>query len=226
MVAASPFQFDLRQMAVGILYLNLGRAKLNFPTLSRSHPSEKVVVSLSAPVLVLSDSHRDLFPFSVRWDVWEKVVVPLFADGSVLVRVLEGTNDSLRLQINRELLLTGDVDALLAKIEQAVLRGLVDNSYVPSSVTTTGYVAGTDPPLTYERDTELAAAALQEQADAQDEAVWVESLDVTPQTEPVEPETQSGSALTLTAVVPLLGAPGEPVVRTGNSDLEYQQFDT
>jgi len=223
-MAINPFQVDLHRLAVGILYLNLGRAKLDFPTRSRSHPSYTVLVSLSAPESLLRDSDRSLFPIWVRWDVWERVVVPLFADGSVLVRVLFGVNDTLRHQINREML-RNNLDELITKIEQAVLRGYEEQGFVLSSATTEEYIALSDPPLVYERDTELAAAALQELADSQAEAVWEASLDESPPVTPVVPATPVGSSLQVTVVVPLLPGPGEVVVRPGTVETTYQKFD-
>lgn len=121
---------ELHRWSVGVLYLNLGLAVLNFPTTTRAHPSFHVQVAL-APRELLQDDHRTYFPFSVRWDIWERVIVPLFADGSALVKVHAATNETLRQWINREYLETRNHDALLAKIQQMLLAGLEASGYVP-----------------------------------------------------------------------------------------------
>jgi hypothetical protein len=139
------FQTDLRQLAVGVLYLNLGRADVDFPTTTPSHPSYAVHVTLIPPLVVLDASHTRLFPFFVLWGRWQKVVVPLFEDGSVLVKVLGGTNESLRQQINK-VMLTGDLEGLLVKIEAELQRGLEDQGYLPATPAPVGFVAEPDPP--------------------------------------------------------------------------------
>lgn len=133
------FQYDTRQLAVGILYINLGLASPEFPSTSRSHPSYQVYVTLVPSRNLLDGSHNALFPFFVRWDVWQNVVAPIFEDGAMLVKVLESTHETLRQQINRAML-TGDLEGLIEKIEQAVLRGYQDQGYVPSEVIPTGYI--------------------------------------------------------------------------------------
>src|SRR3989344_4131204 len=89
------FQYDLHQLAVGILHFNLGLAGVEFPATTRAHPSYQVLVLLT-PKGLLEGGHKPLFPFQVRWDLWQRVVVPLFAEGNVLVKVGVETNETMR----------------------------------------------------------------------------------------------------------------------------------
>ena len=138
-MAVPVFQADLHRWAVGVLYLNLGLAVVEFPTSTRAHPSFKVHVGL-APREPLSAGHRVLFPFEVRWDLWQRVVIPLFVAGDALVKVGGETNETLRQWINREYLETGDYDALILKIERLLLAGLEAEGYVPPGTTETGLI--------------------------------------------------------------------------------------
>lgn len=143
---ANIFQYDLHQLAVGVLYLNLGRAGLEFPTTTRAHPSYQVQVTLIPPGTVLEGGHRALFPFLVRWDIWQQVVVPLFADGSVLVKVGAEKNETLRQWINKSYLLTGDYQPLLDKIKQALRLGYEAQGFVPVGTGDDGFVAAPSVP--------------------------------------------------------------------------------
>jgi len=238
---ANPFQQDLRQLAVGILYINLGLADVEFPTTSASHPSYKVHVSLTAKGSLLANSNNSLFPFFVRWDVWRNVIVPIFEDGSVLVKLLGGTTGSLRVQINKEMLLLGDMAGLLAKIEQAVLRGYEEHKYVPVSTTAAGYLPGFDPPPSYLTDKQMKQEAAEAAALAVAQAAWEAKIEVddppdqftlqqglliTPPTPPpISPVPATPTAATTDLVVSAPPAPGEPVVRAGTTKLVYVQFD-
>ncbi len=240
---ANPFQQDLSQLAVGILYMNLGLATPEFPSSTASHPSYKVHVSLTAKggLRLLADSHNALFPFFVRWDVWRNVVVPIFDDGSVLVKLLGGATGSLRVQINKEMLLLGDIDGLLAKIEQAVLRQYEEHSYVPTTTTATGYLPEFDPPPIYLTDKQMKRAAAEVAALATAQAAWEAEIEVddppdhftlqlglpyTPPTPPpISPVPAGPTAATTDLIVPEPAAPGEPVLRLGTLKLVYGQFD-
>jgi hypothetical protein len=157
------YQYDLYQLAVGVLYLNLGRAGVNFPTTTRAHPSYMVQVVLLPGGGALTGDHRKLFPFEVQWGVWQQVVVPLFAEGYSLVKVPAEQNETLRHQINREYLLTGEYAPLLALIQQTLLEGCVAQGFLPAGTTPEGFVAeqvapgepvvpvGTDPASPYAR---------------------------------------------------------------------------
>lgn len=138
---ANLFQYDLYQLAVGVLYLNLGLSGLEFPTTTRAHPSYWVQVLRLPGHEPLEDGHRKLFPFLVRWDIWQQVVVPLFGDGAALVKVGAEKNETLRQWINREYLLSGDYGSLIAKIEQALLAQYEARGYTPAGTTEEGFVA-------------------------------------------------------------------------------------
>ena len=131
------FQRDLHRWAVGVIYLNLGLAVVEFPTSTRAHPSYQVHVGLS-PRGPLSEGHRSLFPFYVRWDIWQQVIVPLFADGAALIKVGYDTNETLRQWINREYLAVGDYETLIGKVERLLLAALEEAGYVPPGTTETG----------------------------------------------------------------------------------------
>jgi len=134
------FQYDLYQLAVGVLYLNLGRASVNFPTTTRAHPSYFVQVVHVPGSSLIDEAHRKLFPFQVQYGLWQQVVVPLFAAGYVLVKVTEGQNETLRNQINREML-SGDIESLLKLIEQALLEGCIAQGFLPAGTTPEGFVS-------------------------------------------------------------------------------------
>ena len=238
---ANPFQQDLRQLAVGILYMNLGLADVEFPSTSASHPSYKVLVTLTAKGSLLADSNNSLFPFFVRWDVWRNVIVPIFEDGSVLVKLLGGTTGPLRVQINKEMLLLGDMAGLLAKIEQAVLRGYEEYNYVPVSTTAAGYLPGLDPPPSYRTDKQMKQEAAEASALATAQAAWEAQIEVAdppdqftlqlglpsipPTPPPISSVPPTPTAATTDLVVPEPTAPGEPVLRLGTTKLVYEQFD-
>ena len=138
-MATLQFTTDLNLWATGVLYLNLGRASVEFPTVTRAHPSYRVHVTLT-PKGPLNEGHRKMFPFEVRWDIWQRVVVPLFVAGDALVKVGAETNETLRQWINREYLLT-NYPGLILKIERLLLANLEAEGYVPPGTTETGLIA-------------------------------------------------------------------------------------
>ena len=132
------FQFDLRQLAVGVLYINLGSAAVSFPKTTRAHPSYQVFVDLTPPQGLLVDDHRQFFPFQVRWDIWQKVVVPLFDPNLGLVKSAD--RDTLRNELRREALLMGNFESLLLFIERLLLEGYEREGFVPEGITPEGFV--------------------------------------------------------------------------------------
>jgi len=238
-MATNPFQYDLRRLAVGVLFMNLGRAAPNFPTTNRAHPSYKVYVDLVPPGSPLNDSYGYLFPMIVPWDIWQNVVVPLFEDGSSLVKVVAAKNGSLR-HPNNQIRLTQDLEGLLSTIELELLQSYEAWGYVPPAATTTGYLAGSDPPLTYKTDTELkdeatavAVAVLAQtvwetEIETEPSFPWATRLDPTlPPTVPPtsSPASQASTVPEVTAVVPAPDPPGGPGTSEGTVRLEYEQFD-
>jgi len=235
MATLTSFQIDLRRLAVGILYINLGRAAPEFPTTSKAHPSYKVFVNLTPSGAGGRDAYGYLFPFFVRFDIWENVVVPLFEDGSVLIKVVEEKSPSLRHPMN-QIRLSQDLEGLLLDIESALLAALEDQGYVPPSSTTEGYVAA-DGPLVYKTDIQIAADQRAAQAAELAEAVWEEEeLDAGP-TDPFilrlgleipvpSPRPVAPTTTEIVLVVPEPSSPGEPVVRLGTGTRVYQQFDS
>ena len=129
------------QLAVGILYLNLGRAGLEFPTTTRAHPSYQVQVTLLPGGGLLDEGHRSLFPFFVKWDIWQNVVVPLFADRTTLVKVGEEGNITLRQHLLREYVTRGDPAPLIAKIKHLLSVTLIAEGYLSPEAGTSESVA-------------------------------------------------------------------------------------
>lgn len=155
----SPYQLDLRTLALDVLYINLGCAAPNFPTTSRAHPSLWVYVDLVPAGGLLSSTHKSYFPNKVRWDIWQKVVVPFFADAAGAVKVHGETQAilhaapfpdisqllsaeidtggvlsevrTLRQQVNLDYLYSKDYDSLLLKIEKLLLVGMIEQGYLP-----------------------------------------------------------------------------------------------
>lgn len=68
-------------LAVGVIHVLLGKAVPLFPTSTRAHPSFWVTVHLTTDGPIWPTAGK-LFPFQVRWDIWETAVVPVLADES------------------------------------------------------------------------------------------------------------------------------------------------
>jgi len=241
MSTISPFQYDLYRLAVGILYINLGRAGVEFPTTTKAHPSYTVHVCLIPPNGALRSFHEILFPFQVRWDIWKNIVVPLFADGSILVKLLGGAADGPLRNLLNALMLTDSLESLLDKIARAILDQYEAAGYTPPSIAVQGYVVDEQGSLTYLTDAELKAQAAQIAADARAQSAWANNINngepINPwllrldadipqaEPEPVSSTTTYPTVATTTYVVEEPVAPGEPVNRPGTVALGYEQFD-
>lgn len=215
MATNSPFNMDLRRLAVGVLFVNLGRAAPEFPQTSRAHPSYRVQVALTSSGS--SDAYGYLFPFFVTWHVWQNVIVPLFKNSDVLVKVIGEKHRSLRYP-NNQIRLSQDLEGLLDSIELVLLTGLEEQGYLPSSATTVLYQAEIDPPLVYKTDTEMKTEVDEAAVRAVELAAWEAGDSVVPPTPP-------STVPTLIPIVPAPAGPGEPVVQLGTVQLEYTQFD-
>ena len=240
MANISPFQYDLYRLAVGILYINLGRAGVEFPTTTRAHPSYRVHVTVVPPVGGMPNHHRMLFPFEVRWDLWRNVVAPLFEDGSLLVKVLEGTHESLRTQMNLALL-CNTPEELLTKVSKGLLVQLEAQCYTPS----TSYVTEAVGALNYLTDIEITAQAAADATAQQEQTLWEDSINNGVPTNPwllklnaeiptPDPPTATTEYPTAANQVPVVSNPpssGEPIVPTGTGTgtgtipLVYTKFD-
>lgn len=69
----------LRTLAVGLVHIQWGNAGLEWPTTSRAHPSWWVWIVLT-PKGPLWESGSMVFPMKVRWDLWERVIVPFLEE--------------------------------------------------------------------------------------------------------------------------------------------------
>ena len=77
---ATDDQLDyVRGLAIGLIHVQLGNADPEWPTSSKAHPSFWVWVVLTSKG-PLWPGARSLFPIRVRWDLWERVVVPLLGE--------------------------------------------------------------------------------------------------------------------------------------------------
>lgn len=236
----TPFQQDLRQLAVGLLYLNLGRAAPWFPTTTRAHPSYMVQIALTPAGDPVRDPYRKLFPFQVPWYLWQRVIVPVYEDGSALVRVIREKVPSLRHRIN-QIRLHGEIDDLLTSIEKLLLLQMEDQGMLPPSSLTRSYMASEDGPLVYKRDSELLADQRAASAARTAYNAWVTSVSTEdplqgiwlklngsvsePSTAPTLPDPSYPYQENVVAEVSPPEAPGEPLVRSGTVGLIYQQFD-
>jgi len=237
MASLTPFQQDLRRLAAGVLYMNMGRAAPNFPTSTRAHPSYQVFVDLTPPADALRDPLAYLFPFKVSWVIWQRVIVPLFEDGSVLVKVVEEVSHSLRHPMN-QLRWSQDLLGLIQTIEKELLVAMETEGFLPDSTLTTGYIAEVDGPLVYKRDTELKAQEAEIAAAETAYSAWAGDLvaadnlirltgTITAATPPPPiPDPTFPYDENVVRVVDEPDAPGEPVVRAGTVKLVYEQFDT
>lgn len=70
---------NTEKVAVGCLHILKRRASVIFPGSTRAHPSHLAVVGLTFGGPLRPEWIR-VFPFSVPWDLWHFVVVPVLLD--------------------------------------------------------------------------------------------------------------------------------------------------
>ncbi|MEI6297658.1 MAG: hypothetical protein WCO84_08560, partial [bacterium] len=75
--------FDPRTLAIGVGCFVKGWAVLDFPGSTRANPSYQVYVqkSSSTPQTLPLGNGVFQFPLIVPWDIWQYIVVPIFAGG-------------------------------------------------------------------------------------------------------------------------------------------------
>ena len=119
---------DLYRLALGCLYVNLGKAVLDFPGSTRAHPSLKVTVSraFGEP---LRDGDKQYFPFQVVWHIWESVVVPVLQDPAY--QVITRETSSLRITGNQAFIESGDYEALLQHIQRGLIVQMQEVGILP-----------------------------------------------------------------------------------------------
>lgn len=115
---ANQLEVDLQRLSIGILYLMVGRGTLDFPTTSAAHPSYWVVVNRTVGPLLRPEDAR-IFPFQVRWHLWENLVVPIWQDPALHVRA-RGIGVGGRNYKNLTALQLGQVGDLLLAIRKAL----------------------------------------------------------------------------------------------------------
>ncbi len=129
MTVREAIQTDLKQIAIGCLYLLTNKATLEFPTSSRAHPSYRVVVSLT-PGSLFRSSDQIFFPFFVHWGLWHDAIAPVLMNKDVQVFVRD--NPNLRVMPNFILLRNPlDVDTLIDKIADYLFESMIETGYLP-----------------------------------------------------------------------------------------------
>lgn len=110
---------DPHALAVAVLYLLWGWGRLEFPSTTRAHPSWLVCVQRAAGTR--SRGYDTYFPMWVRWDLWEKVVVPVYSDDTIQPTVPE---------IQYEVRFLG-VEPEIARIEQLLRAKMIEQGDLP-----------------------------------------------------------------------------------------------
>ena len=85
-MGAAPLAISPRFLALGCGCYIKGWAVLDFPHTTRAHPSYNVLLSCSTSTpkkLPISNTEGFSFPLTVRWDVWQGIVVPTLLGFSV-----------------------------------------------------------------------------------------------------------------------------------------------
>ena len=118
---------NVRQISVGILHLNLGRAMTYFPGSTKAHPSHVVTVMLTSGG-PLNESFNKYFPLQIIWHLWETVVWPVIQDPDYQVMKRTG---SLRNQINLQYVRDDNYEALLERIDGGLILKLQEMGYIP-----------------------------------------------------------------------------------------------
>lgn len=107
---------DIRQLAIGVLNVNVGSAIVRFPDSTTAHPSLWAVVSLTGKKPVGYGVGR-YFPFKVRWDLWEAVLVPVLQNPDYQIVTRVGRNPINQASLNAE-----DYETLLARVERGIIN--------------------------------------------------------------------------------------------------------
>ena len=118
---------DIEAIAVGCLYILMGKGSVSFPGSDRAHPANRVTISRGTGS-ILRDGDGGIFPFSVPWDIWQSSVVPVLRDQAVQVKTGNGGRNFL----NQRLVWLGEWDSLLDQIRAALRRKLEANGYIPT----------------------------------------------------------------------------------------------
>jgi len=110
-------------LAIGCFYLLLDMARVQFPSSSRSAPSQKVWVFQKAPTL-LRPGDAALFPLVVDWRRWNRAVVP----------VLKDERWSPLIPINNQRVAQGSYSEFIALLEGSLLQSFKDAGYLPQDL--------------------------------------------------------------------------------------------
>ena len=116
MSTTSPDLDALTAIAVNILG---SKALPSFPTSTRAHPSYLVVVHPTSDG-PLRSKDGIFFPYSVRWDIWKKVMVPVMRNPE-----FSPQNSFVKAQMGEEL------DRYYWRVQQAIQAGMIAHGYWP-----------------------------------------------------------------------------------------------
>ena len=116
MSTTAPDLDALTAIAVNIL---ASKAIPSFPTSTRAHPSYYVVVHPTSDGPVRSEDGL-FFPYSVRWDMWQKVMVPVIRNPE-----FSPQNSFVKAQMGEEL------DRYYFRLQQAIQTGMIAQGFLP-----------------------------------------------------------------------------------------------
>jgi hypothetical protein len=111
---------DLDALTAVVVNCLASKALPSYPTTTRAHPSYYVVVHPTSDGPIRSEDGI-FFPYSARWDIWQKVVVPVMRDPEFSPQVPF-------VQVQMDL----DLDRYYWRVQEALRAGLVENGYLPA----------------------------------------------------------------------------------------------
>jgi hypothetical protein len=116
MSTTSPDLDALTAVAVNIL---ASKALPSFPTTTRAHPSFYVWVHPTSDGPI-REQDGVFFPYSVRWDIWQKVMVPVmrnpeFSPQNTFIKDQMGT----------------DLERYYWRLNQAISAAMIEHGYLP-----------------------------------------------------------------------------------------------
>lgn len=120
---------DIHLMAVGLMYINLQKSAISFPTTNRARPSRYVVIYPSAGDLI-RDGDQHYFPFKVLWNVWHQVMLPVLRDPRYQFR---DPRTGQEVPLNMALLRLRDYDSIVQMYEGALTEKFQQEGFIPTT---------------------------------------------------------------------------------------------
>lgn len=119
---------QVHTLAVGVAHLLLGKAVPEWPTSTRAHPSFWVTVLLQPAGSLWPEAAR-YFPFRVRWDIWENVVVPILTNPDHQFLPDNGAGRNWR---KIALLDAGAYDQIVGDLQEALIANAKAVGFLPA----------------------------------------------------------------------------------------------